>query len=488
MDEYPSQKPSLVASVIPIMVLIILLFLSIKTFGSDALEGSSQMVLLTATAVCSFIAIVFYKVSWKKIEIAIVNNITGVSTAIIILLIIGALSGSWMISGVIPTLIYYGIHIIHPDFFLISTCIICSIISVMTGSSWTTIATIGIALLGVGQALDFSPGWVAGAIISGSYFGDKVSPLSETTLLASSVTDTPLYTHIRYLFITTVPSMSIALIIFLIAGFSHSSGASLHIQEFSVALANKFDINLWLLVVPVITGIMIAKRVPSIITLFLSTLLAGVMAVIFQPGILHEISGLDNSSFQSVFKGLIMTFYDSTSIDTGSEMLNGLVATNGMSGMLNTIWLILCAMCFGGAMTGSGMLQTITTFFLRFMKKTVSVVASTIASGLILNLTTADQYISIILTGNMFRDVYRDKGYESRLLSRSVEDGVTVTSPLIPWNTCGMTQATILGVSTFTYLPYCFFNLISPLMSILIAMLGYKIYRTNEKDQDITTG
>lgn len=287
MDEYPSQKPSLAASVIPIMVLIILLFLSIKTFGSDALEGSSQMVLLTATAVCTFIAIVFYKVSWKKIEIAIVNNITGVSTAIIILLIIGALSGSWMISGVIPTLIYYGIHIIHPDFFLISTCVICSIISVMTGSSWTTIATIGIALLGVGQALDFSPGWVAGAIISGSYFGDKVSPLSETTLLASSVTDTPLYTHIRYLFITTVPSMSIALVIFLIAGFSHSSGASLHIQEFSVALANKFDINLWLLVVPVITGVMIAKRVPSIITLFLSTLLAGVMAVIFQPGILH---------------------------------------------------------------------------------------------------------------------------------------------------------------------------------------------------------
>lgn len=469
----PEKKiPSPFVSLLPILFLIGILFATIHTFGSDALSGGSQVSLLTTTAICIFIGMAFYNIPWEDYEQAITNNIAGVSTAIIVLLIIGALSGAWMISGVVPTLIYYGIQIIHPDFFLASTCIICALVSVMTGSSWTTIATIGIALLGIGKAQGFEEGWIAGAIISGAYFGDKISPLSDTTILASSVTDTPLFSHIRYMMITTVPSLLIALAIFTVMGLVCDTSGTEQIAEFTTALSAKFNITPWLLVVPIVTGILIARRVPAIITLFLSTLLAGIFALVFQPGLLLEISGEEK-----IFKGIMTTFYAHTNLQTGNDMLTELVATRGMAGMMDTIWLILCAMCFGGAMTAGGMLGSITSFFVRFMKSTTSMVASTVGSGLFLNLATADQYISIILTGKMFSDTYRENGYESRLLSRTTEDAVTVTSPLIPWNTCGMTQATILSVPTLTYLPYCFFNLISPLMSIFIAAIGYKIVR-----------
>lgn len=482
MIEHPGKVPSPLLSLVPIIVLVALLFVTIRTFGSDALSGASQIVLLTSTAVCCLIAMGRCRVPWKSIEAAMTSNIASVGPALIILLIIGALSGMWMVSGVVPTLIYYGMKIIHPAFFLASTCIICAIVSVMTGSSWTTIATIGIALLGIGQAQGFSEGWTAGAIVSGAYFGDKMSPLSDTTILASSVTDTPLFRHIRYMVITTVPSITVTLIIFAVAGMSHQANESGHIAEFSALLREKFVITPWLLIVPIVTGIMIARKVPSIITLFLSTGLAGLFALIFQPSLLQEISGLSDTGIGANFKGLMMTFFGSTSLQTGNAELNDLISTRGMAGMMNTIWLILCAMCFGGAMAAGGMLESITSSFIHLMKRRVGMVASTVVSGIFLNITTADQYISVILTGNMFKEIYKKKGYESRLLSRTVEDAVTVTSPLIPWNTCGMTQATILGVSTFTYLPYCFFNLLSPLMSILVAAVGYKIRKDHEKD------
>ena len=417
----------------------------------------------------------------KDFELAITNNIAGVSTALIILLIIGALSGAWMVSGVVPTLIYYGIQVIHPHFFLVSTCIICAVVSVMTGSSWTTIATIGIALMGIGKAQGFSEGWIAGAIISGAYFGDKVSPLSDTTILASSVTDTPLFTHIRYLMITTVPSLVITLIIFTIAGLSHEATDTGHIAEYTRILSDKFHISWWLMIVPVVTAILIARKVPSIITLFVSTALATVFALIFQPGLLCEIAGQGAEGIAALFKGGMGMLYGGTQLETGNAEINELISTRGMAGMMNTIWLIICAMCFGGAMTAGGMLGSITSVFVRFTKKRVGMVSSTVASGLFLNLATADQYISIILTGNMFKDIYSANGYESKLLSRTTEDSVTVTSPLIPWNTCGMTQATILSVPTIVYLPYAFFNIISPLMSITIAILGYKIKKKAEQ-------
>lgn len=467
-----NKIPSPLVSLLPLAFLVGMLFATIHTFGSDALSGGSQISLLTTTAICIFIGMIFYRIPWKDYELAITNNVAGVTTAIIILLIIGALSGAWMISGVVPTLIYYGIQVIHPDFFLTSTCVICALVSVMTGSSWTTIATIGIALLGIGKAQGFEEGWIAGAIISGAYFGDKISPLSDTTVLASSVTGTPLFSHIRYMMITTIPSLIIALIIFTVMGLTHETSDTEQMVHFTAVLDAKFNITPWLLLVPVATGILIASRIQSIITLFLSAMLAGVFALIFQPDLLVEIAGDEN-----LFKGIMTTFYGNTNLQTNSVMLTELIATRGMSGMMNTIWLILCAMCFGGAMTASGMLGSITSVFVRLMKNTASMVASTVCSGLFLNLATADQYISIILTGNMFSNIFERKGYESRLLSRTTEDAVTVTSPLIPWNTCGMTQATILSVPTLTYLPYCFFNLMSPLMSIFIATIGYKIIK-----------
>lgn len=471
-----NKLPPLWLSFLPIAILVGLLALTIYIFGSDALGGGSQVSLLIATGVCVSIGMGVLHKPWKEFEEAITHNISGVGTAIIILLIIGALSGAWVVSGVVPTLIYYGIQIIHPDLFLLCTCIICAIVSVMTGSSWTTIATIGIALMGIGKAQGFDEGWIAGAIISGAYFGDKVSPLSDTTVLASSTTGTPLFTHIRYMMYTTVPSIVLALIIFGVAGLSHEAGDTSHIALFTEALADKFTITPWLLIVPIATGILIAKRVPSIITLFISTLLAIVFAVVLQPQLLTEIAGSANGWVDSV-KGVFMTLFGPTALDAGNIEVNDLISTRGMAGMMDTIWLIICAMCFGGAMTAGGMIESITQLFVRFTQHRTSMVASTVASGVFFNLSTADQYISIILTGNMFKEIYHRNGYESRLLSRTTEDAVTVTSVLVPWNTCGMTQATILGVATLTYLPYCFFNLISPLMSILVEWTGYKIIR-----------
>lgn len=474
----PERPLSPWLSLLPITVLVGLLALTIYIFGSDALGGGSQVSLLMATGVCVLIGMGVLRRPWAAFEEAMVHNISGVGTAIIILLIIGALSGAWVVSGVVPTLIYYGVQVIHPDLFLLCTCIICAIVSVMTGSSWTTIATIGIALMGIGKAQGFHEGWIAGAIISGAYFGDKVSPLSDTTVLASSTTGTPLFTHIRYLMYTTIPSMVVALIIFGVAGLTHEVSDTSHIALFTDTLGSKFHITPWLLLVPVATGILIAKRVPSIITLFLSTLLAVIFALLFQPQLLTEVAGnIDGGGWVDSVKGIFTMLFGATQLETGSAEVNELIATRGMAGMMDTIWLILCAMCFGGAMAAGGMIEGITRLLTRFTRSRTSLVTSTVASGLFFNLSTADQYISIILTGNMFRDIYRHNGYESRLLSRTTEDAVTVTSVLVPWNTCGMTQATILGVATLTYLPYCFFNLISPLMSILVAWTGYKIIR-----------
>lgn len=382
-----------------------------------------------------------------------------------------------MVSGVVPSLIYYGVQIIHPDVFLVSSCIISAMVSVMTGSSWTTIATIGIALMGIGRAQGFDDGWIAGAIISGAYFGDKISPLSDTTVLASGSVNVPLFQHIRYMVITTLPSIVIASVVFFVVGLMFEGSDTGEIAAFSQALSGRFNITPWLLAVPVLTGIMIAKRWPPIITLFLSTLLAVVFALVFQSDVLGEIADGD------LFKGAMQSVYGSTSIPTDSQLLTDLVATRGMAGMMGTIWLILCAMCFGGTMEAGGMVRGITQLFVRMIRGRTSLVSATACSGLMLNLAVADQYICVLLTGNMFKRIYDRQGYERRLLSRTTEDSVTVTSVLVPWNTCGMTQSTVLGVPTLTYLPYCIFNLVSPLVSICVAALGYKIFRAGEKKE-----
>ena len=466
-------------SLIPILVLVILLALDISIFGSDAILGASQVSLLVATGICVWLAMWLFKVPWQDFEEAIKSNIGDVTTAIVILFLIGAISGTWTMSGIVPTFIYYGVKIISPKVFLLTACVICALVSVMIGSSWTTIATIGIALMGIGKAEGFSEGLIAGAIISGAYFGDKISPMSDTTVMASSLNKVPLFDHIRYMLYTTVPSITITLIIFLILGLSHQGADSENIRQFTDVLGSSFKISPWLMIVPLLTVIMIARKMPAIIVLALSIVLASIAALIFQPQIIEGIGAKMSSGehWKVMFTGIVETIYDSVSVETGNPDVNNLVTTRGMVGMLNTVYLIICAMCFGAAMKASGMLHHLASLLLPLSKRRGSLVASTVVTGTTLNGIVSDQYLSIILTSSVFKDVYEREGYEDRLLSRAVEDSATVTSPLFPWSSCGMTQSTILGVATIAYLPYCFFNLISPFMSIIIALTGYKIKR-----------
>lgn len=469
------RLPSPWVSLIPLAVLTGLLYVVIRCFGGDAINGGSQIALLSATSVCVMLAIGLYRCRWSVLEESIIDNIRASASAILILLLIGAIAGTWMISGVVPTLIYYGLQILHPSFFLVASCLICTVVSLMTGSSWTTIATIGVALMGIGEVMGFPEGWVAGAIISGAYFGDKISLLSDTTVLASSTVGVPIFTHIRYMLYTTVPSMLVALGVFTVAGLMLRHGADSQTMLYAEALRTTFRITPWLLLVPLATGLLIARKLPAIVTLFLAVVFACVAMLAAQPELVARVAGVDALDFLSGFRGVLMSCFGPTSLETGAPQLDELVATRGMAGMLNTVWLIICAMCFGGVMTGSGMLRSLTAIFLRFVRRAFSAVASTVGAGIFFNLCTADQYISIILSGRLFRDLYAQRGLEERLLSRSVEDSATVCSVLIPWNSCGMTQATVLGVSTFTYMPYCIFNIVSPLMSLLVAAVGWKI-------------
>lgn len=470
-------------SLIPILILVTLLALNISIFGSDAILGASQVALLFSAGVAIWLAMWLFKVPWQDFEETIKSNIGDVTTAIVILFLIGAISGTWTVSGIVPTFIYYGVKIISPKVFLLTACIICALVSVTIGSSWTTIATIGVALLGIGKALGFSDGMIAGAIISGAYFGDKISPLSDTTVLASSMSKVPMFDHIRYLMYTTVPSIVITLVIFTILGFSHSGSDSSLINEYTSVLDSKFNITPWLLIVPALTAVMIARRMPALIVLALSTATAAIAAIIFQPDIIREIGASiagDGSNAKILFTGTIESIYNSVSIETGNPEVNQLVASKGMLGMLNTVYLIICAMCFGAALKASGMLRHLASMILPLTKRRTSLVTSTVVTGTALNGIVSDQYLAIILTSSLFKDVYEKEDYENRLLSRSVEDSATVTSPLYPWSSCGMTQATILSVPTLAYLPYCFFNLISPLMSITVAAIGYKILKKDK--------
>ncbi len=468
-----------IISLIPVIVLIALLAVNIGIFGSDAILGASQVALLASAGVCVLLATIFFKTPWKEFEKAIGRNFSDIAGATLILFLIGAVSGTWTMSGVVPAFIYYGVRIISPKVFLLTACVICAVVSVMTGSSWTTIATIGVALLGIGRAEGFSDGMIAGAIISGAYFGDKISPLSDTTVMASSVNKVPLFTHIRYMLFTTVPSIVITLTVFTILGFSHGGGGEVQTELFTTVLASKFTITPWLFVVPVLTIALIVRRMPALPVLAISVLVASAAALVFQPDIIAGIGAkvTEGSRARILLAGTVESIYNTLSLETGHPEVDGLLVTRGMLGMLNTVFLILCAMCFGACMQASGMIAQLAKLLSPFTRSRTGLVASTVVTGTTLNGIVSDQYLSILLTSNIFGQTFRDQGYEQRLLSRSVEDSATVTSPLYPWSSCGMTQATILSVPTLTYAPFCFFNLISPLMSILVAAIGWKIVR-----------
>lgn len=471
-------SPSWAVSLVPVIVLIGFMFLVIRYFGADALSGGSQFALIFSAGVTIAIAIFVYGCPWQRLEDAICENFRSIGSALLILLLIGAIGGSWMVSGIVPTFICFGLKCISPSIFLFAVCLICALVSLVTGSSWTTIATIGVAMIAIGSALGYSAAWTAGAIISGAYFGDKISPLSDTTVLASSCADTPLFTHIRYMLVTTIPSFVITLIVFLTVSLLHDVAPAAQAEGIAAALKETFNISPWLMVVPVITCVLIVKKVPAIMTLLVSSLLAGILAIIAQPEAVASISGLggDRLCFASAFKGVMITFFGDTGIDCGNESINSLIATRGMNGMLPTVFLIICAATFGGTLSGSGMIKSITERLTRRVKSRTGLVSATVGTGIFSNLATGDQYLSIILTCSLYKKLYSEKGYENRLLSRSAEDSATVTSVLIPWNSCGMTQSTVLHVPTLEYLPYCLFNIISPCMSILIAALGYRIF------------
>ena len=467
-------------SFIPFLVLIALITCCVAVFGNATLDGASQVSLLAASAVSVLVGKLTKRLEWGRLEQEITNKVASCTPAIIILLLIGVISGTWMVSGIVPTMIYYGIQILRPEWFLVSSSLLCAIVSLLIGSSWTTVATIGVALMGIGKAHGFDDGWIAGSIITGAYFGDKLSPLSDTTVLASSVAGTPLFTHIRYMMNTTVPSFLISLLIFLIAGLTVEVTHGANVLQFMDALQQTFVISPWLLLVPVATGVMISRRWPSLVVLFLAVLMAAVVALIVQPHLIRSIAIADGVSIHDSllpYKGIMQVCYGSTNIETGTAMLNQLVSTNGMAGMMPTVWLIICAQTFGGALTATGQVHDIINIILRFVRGTTSLVASTVCTSFFFNIGMADQYLSIMLSSSMFRETYEKRGYEPRLLSRSCEDGATVTSVLVPWNTCGLTQSTVLGVSTLTYLPYCFFNILSPITSIVVAALGWRIYR-----------
>ncbi|MDG1188975.1 MAG: Na+/H+ antiporter NhaC [Flavobacteriales bacterium] len=471
------KQQSFVSALTPIIFLIGLLSLNVFLYGDNALGGANQLALLLAASLAAIIG-VRNGFNWKETLNGVSKSISSTTPAILILLLIGSLAGTWLISGIVPTMIYYGLQIISPKIFLVAACIICAIVSLASGSSWSTIATVGIALLGIGNALEISEGLVAGAIISGAYFGDKMSPLSDTTNLAPAMAGTDLFTHIRYMMYTTVPTFIITLIIFLVVGLSFENDQNIDsVNNLLSAIENRFVISPWLFLVPIGVLILIIKKIPALPSLLAGTLLGGIFAIIFQPQLIVELSGIEGNFIQSSYVTVINAMGGETTIETSNTVINDLLSTGGMYGMLNTIWLIICAMCFGGVMESTGKLQKISSSIIQYAENTGSVIATTACTCIFFNLTASDQYLSIVVPGRMYADTFKEKGLAPENLSRTLEDSGTVTSVLIPWNTCGATQSAILGVATLSYLPYCFFNIISPLMTITYGYLGLKIKR-----------
>ena len=468
-----SCSPSLAVSCIPVIVLICSLIAVILIEGATSVINYGYILLLGASALALLLSVLSTDRRISLFRIGMSKSARQILPTVPILLFIGTLSATWMLSGVVPSLISYGIRILNPQLFLFLTCIICSIVSVVTGSSWTTIATIGVAFMGIGEMFGYPAGWIAGAIISGAYFGDKISPLSDTTVLAASSTGVDLFSHIRFMMLTTIPAMSIALIVFGIAGFMlHDTG---DMSTFSMldSLERVFNVTPWVLIIPAVTLFLIALRLPTLFVLFIGTLTGLIGIFLFQPQIVNELTLTDGFMAKMTFCVRILCL--ETGISTGNELLDQLISTGGIQGMLPTIYLILSGMIFGGIMIGSGMLGSITRALVKRLRNHRSVVSSTVGSGIFLNGCTGDQYLSIIIGANMFRNTFRRCGIRPLVLSRSLEDSISVTSVLIPWNSCGLTQATVLGVATLNYLPYCIFNLMSPLMSLTFGWFGWKI-------------
>ncbi|MBT4905064.1 MAG: Na+/H+ antiporter NhaC [Flavobacteriaceae bacterium] len=473
MDQKASSI-TLFQALLPVFILVLLLSFNVTIYGDDALGGSNQFILLIGAAVAALVGF-RNKVGYNQMIEAIGSNLKSTTGAILILLFVGALAGTWLLSGIIPAMIYYGLQILHPSIFLPACIVICAIISIATGSSWTTSATVGIALIGIGRALDIPVGMVAGAVISGAYFGDKLSPLSDTTNLAPAMAGSDLFTHIRYMTHTTVPSIIITLIVFLILGFFQNTSGAADTAILLTSIKESFTINLSLFLVPLLVIFLIIRKTPPLAALLAGTLLGGLFALIYQPNLVAEIAGATTLSVISAYQGVMNAIIGEISVTTSNELLNDLFSSGGMKGMLGTIWLIICAMVFGGIMDAIGGLQKLSNALLSIAQSTFQLFASTAASCVVINLTASDQYLSIVLPGKMFNKAFADKNLAPENLSRTLEDSGTVTSVLIPWNTCGAYQSGVLGVGVGEYFIYAIFNWLSPIMTLTYAYFGIKI-------------
>lgn len=469
-----NKELSIGEALIPVIALVLMLAFNVFVFGDDALSGSNQFILVLGGAVAALIGL-RNKVSFERMIEEVAENIKSTAGAILILLMVGALAGTWLISGIIPSMIYYGLQILNPTIFLMACLIICAIISVATGSSWTTAATIGIALVGIGEALGISLGMTAGAILSGAYFGDKMSPMSDTTNLAPAMAGTDLFTHIRYMMYTTVPTFIITLVVFVILGFTQDATGVADTQKMITDIDKAFNINPILFLVPTIVLVLIIKKTPPLIALLAGTLLAGIFALIFQPHIVAQIAGSEKLNFTSAYKGVMKAITVKTSVATENEVLKDLFSSGGMEKMLGTIWLILCAMVFGGIMDAIGALARISRFLLNLFDSVFGLFASTVATCIGLNFTASDQYLALVVPGKMYAKAYKDAGLAPENLSRTLEDSGTVTSVLIPWNTCGAYHAGVLGVPVVDYAFYAVFNWLSPFVTLAFAMFKIKI-------------
>ncbi|BDX06404.1 Na+/H+ antiporter NhaC [Planctobacterium marinum] len=476
MSEAQYKEPSLLDSIIPIVVLVTLLGTSVWVFGSDSSSGPNQIALLLGMAVTAIVGLK-NGFSWKEIEQGMINGISISLGAILILLAVGSLIGTWLLSGTVPTLIYYGLELLNPTVFYAASVVICAIVAMSIGSSWTTAATVGVALIGIANGMGMSEAITAGAIISGAYFGDKISPLSETTNLAPAVAGTDLFSHIRYMLWTTVPSIVVALLLFAFLGFNASDNVDAeNIAKMQSLLQQEFNIQFHMLVPFFILLAMAVKKVPAFPSVGIGALLGGVWALIFQPEAVATMAEGEPSTFAAV-KVVWIALFDGVAFTTPDANLNDLLSGGGMSSMLNTIWLIMSAMCFGAVLEKVGLLKRAVSAILKGAKSAGDMVSRTILTCFGTNLITADQYISIVMPGRMYKEEFKKRGLHQLNLSRSLEDGGTITSPLIPWNTCGAYMHSVLLVHPFEYAMFAFFNLINPILAIIYAYLGIKILR-----------
>jgi NhaC family Na+:H+ antiporter len=470
-----TQPATLFDALFPLSFLLILLALSVSYFGDDSSSGPNQIALMLAAGIACLIGLKNGH-KGKDIEQGIIKGISLTLGAILILLAVGSLIGTWLLAGTVPTMIYFGLQILSPQFFYISCTIICALVALCIGSSWTVAATIGVALMGVASGLGASPAITAGAIISGAYFGDKLSPLSDTTNLAPAIAGTDLFTHIKHMMWSTIPSFVIALVIFLFLGLNFTNvSTNDHISTLLNSLEEEFFIAWYLLLPLVITLTLAIKKVPAFPAIGIGALVGALWAVLFQQELILSYMPSDLSVVSTNIKVVWQVMYQGVSLNTGNEVIDNLLSGGGMGAMLNTIWLIITAMTFGSIMEKVGLLQRVVESLLRFSNSAGSLISTTIVTAFGTNCIAADQYIAIVMPGRMFKEAYAEHSLAPENLSRALEDGGTVTSALIPWNTCGAYMQSVLLINPLEYAVFCFFNWLTPIVGITFALTGFKI-------------